>query len=413
MTLGLALAGCGGMGLRHVYGLKELRDAGRATFRLIAVCDPVVDRAEHVAAAAEELLGRRPGVWMDFERMLAVPGLDAVDLVTDPATHHGLASLAFQAGKHVLVEKPLGVTVRAARAIVEANEGSGKTLAVAENYRRDPVNRMAKAVLDSGVLGDPLMVIQTCIFGGDRIASSVPWKHRKLEGGIPLEIGVHYADLLLQHVGDVDEVVAYAKIWEPTRRPRETPPRFYRHRAATETAAITATSEDSVFGLLRFRNGALGQLSLSAAGHGTAWRERNVLCRRGRLAVPAERTGRPITVTIEGEAPRTGDAALDLVPAYELDDLTSRLFHPRCTGYSMPSGLLNSKLVAIELDDFSEAIENGRPPEVDGMDGLKATALAYAFCESAYSGRPVSVRAVENGDVSAYQAEIDENLGLV
>jgi predicted dehydrogenase len=395
----------------HIYGLAELAAAGREPFHLAATCDVHIDRAEHVADVAEQLLGTRPRGYSHVAAMLeAEPNLDAIDIVTDPASHHVVACLALEAGKHVLIEKPLGVTVRAGRLINETARKAGRVLAVAENFRRDPLNRLAKAVLEAGAIGEPFMVIQTSILGEDLAGTA--WKHDKLGGGFPLEVGVHYADLLLHHFGDIEEVFAYTRIFEPTRvRPAKLWT-LYEHLEASAPETISTTSQDTVFGVFRFVNGALGQYSLSEAGHVAPCRERRVFGSRGSLHAPSERTGLPISVSLDSGANLTGQDVLSLVPGYELDEITTHLFGERCVAYSLPGRTVNAKLLAIEFDDFAQAVLHGRPPEVDGDQGLKATALAYSFCEAAHLRNPVLVRDVEAGQVDAYQAEINMSLGL-
>jgi predicted dehydrogenase len=85
--------------------------------------------------------------------------------VTEPSIHHLIAVPALAAGMHVLCEKPLGVTVRACREMVDAAAASGAILATAENYRRDAPNRLARAVLDSGMLGDIHLMLETTSAG--------------------------------------------------------------------------------------------------------------------------------------------------------------------------------------------------------------------------------------------------------
>jgi len=399
------------MGLMHIYGLEELAGAGRERFRLTALCDRHVQRADHVAGVAEQVLGTRPRTYGSVAELLeAEPGLDALDIVTEPAPHHVVALAALSAGKHVIIEKPLGVTVKASRSIVDAAREAGRTLAVAENFRRDPINRMAKSVLEAGAIGEPNLVIQTCMHGEDK--SGTAWKHEKLGGGFPLEVGVHYADLLLHHFGEVEEVFAYTRIFEPARARSAELWGLYEHLEASLPDEVSKTSEDTVLGVCRFASGAFGQWALSDAGSMASWRERRVFGSRGSLQVPSERTGLPLSVSLRTGATLTGQEALDLVPGYELDELTTRLFGARCAAYSLPGRTVNAKLLAIEFEDFARAILEDRPPEVDGEQGLGAVALAYAFCESAWLRAPVSVREVAAGRIGAYQAEIDASLGI-
>lgn len=410
-TVELAIVGCGGMGLMHIYGLEELAAAGRDRFRLTALCDRHIQRAEHVAGVAEQVLGVRPRTYGSVGELIeAEPGLDALDIVTEPASHHVVALLAFSAGKHVLIEKPLGVTVKASQSILDAAREAGRALSVAENFRRDPINRLAKAVLDAGAIGEPHVVIQTCVHGEDK--SGLAWKHEKPGGGFPLEVGVHYADLLLHHFGDVEEVFAYAGIFEPTRARSEKLWGLYKHMETSLPDEVTKTSEDLVLGVCRFARGALGQWSLSDTGTRSSWRERRVFGSRGSLHVPSERTGLPISVSLRSGGTVTGREVLELVPGYEQDELTTRLFGSRCAGYSLPGRTVNAKLLAIEFEDFARAVLEDRRPEVDGEQGLAAVALAYSFCESAHLRGPVSVREVAAGRIGAYQEEINASLAL-
>ena len=87
--LRLALVGCGGMGTRHLHGLKQLADSPFDAVELSAVCDISAENAEMAAAEAEKLLGTRPKVCTNMEAMVQqVPDLEAVDVVTDPSVHH-------------------------------------------------------------------------------------------------------------------------------------------------------------------------------------------------------------------------------------------------------------------------------------------------------------------------------------
>ena len=150
----LAIVGCGGMGHRHLRGLAELHRADLSRFDLIAACDPVVDNAQSLADEAEAHFGKRPVVVTSLSELADV-GIDAVDITTTPPYHHLLAVEAIQNGWHVMVEKPAGLTVRACNQIRLAAEGSGCVISVAENYRRDPITRLAKALLEAGAIGQP------------------------------------------------------------------------------------------------------------------------------------------------------------------------------------------------------------------------------------------------------------------
>ena len=150
----IALVGCGGMGTRHLYGLAELTKTPFANVELAAVCDIRRENAELAAGEAEKLLGARPRVFTDLERMAReVPDLHAVDVVVDPSDHHTVACRALDLGLHVMVEKPLAITVRGCHRIIEAARRNDRILSVAENFRRDPSARLVRHLLDRGAIG--------------------------------------------------------------------------------------------------------------------------------------------------------------------------------------------------------------------------------------------------------------------
>lgn len=141
----LAVVGCGGMGQRHILGYKKLADSGISNIDVVAVCDVRPENAEIGAREVERLFGKRPIVYTDLDRLLSNSEILAVDVVTDPSVHHLVATPALLAGKHALVEKPLGITIRACQTMIAAAKQSGAVLATAENLRRDPPNRLAEA----------------------------------------------------------------------------------------------------------------------------------------------------------------------------------------------------------------------------------------------------------------------------
>ena len=119
----LAIVGCGGMGTRHLYGLRELTRSPFCNVELVALCDIKRENAELAASEAERLLGVQPEIFTDLEVMAhQVSDLAAVDIVTDPSVHHRVACEAMDLGLHVMVEKPMAITVKACRKMIEASQ---------------------------------------------------------------------------------------------------------------------------------------------------------------------------------------------------------------------------------------------------------------------------------------------------
>ncbi|MGI9255104.1 MAG: Gfo/Idh/MocA family protein [Thermomicrobiales bacterium] len=379
--LRLAIAGCGVMGRRHVKGLARLREVGMLPFELVAAIDPIPASAAALADLAEDLLGARPREVPDLAAALAAGPLDALDLTTAPALHPPVAEEAFAAGLHVMVEKPIALTVRGGLAIEQAAIRAGRVLSVAENYRRDPINRLAKALIDAGAIGRPYLAQQASSGWGEKVIIT-PWRHRRQSGGIAVDMGVHYGDILEYLLGPVVTVGGMGAIVDETR-------------VGPDGAVHPADAQDLTVGMARFASGALASWMLDMAGRGGDTFVRAIHGTGGTLAIPNDRTGQPLRlVQWNGghPAPLTPEEQLALVPEFTLDPATAALFGgTRLASYDLPWADTDANLLAIEYDDFARAIVTGASPEVDGRQGLRALAISYALLESGLSGRFVQI----------------------
>jgi len=412
----LAIVGCGGMGRRHLAGLAELARSDHNNVDLVAVCDLNERNAEDMADEAHQLLGRRPAAFDDVARMVReTEGLEAADCTTDTASHHRVAAELLDLGLHTLCEKPLALTVRGCDRVIGAAERSGKTLSVAENYRRDPINRLVRALLDDGAIGERQFIMETGVRGRDTLFIT-PWRHQKLSGQLTLDAGVHSADILQYFFGDAASAFGQTRLYEKTRVRRETagPGGFYEKWAADLPPTVEATGEDALFGLITFTNGALGQWVDHYAGHGEAFHHRMIFGTRGSIAAPADRTGRPVRLTLDDGTQLADQRLLEHTPSYRLDPVAASLFGgERPWTYDFPFAETDRKLVALEQHELAACVRAGTWPEVDGAVGRRDVALVYALFESQLAGRPVTIAEVEAGTVDAYQREIDAHLGLV
>ena len=415
----LAIVGCGGMGHRHLYGLAELYRTGRRRFDLVGACDPVRENAESLADQAAAHLKSRPAVAGSLEELAAV-GVQAVDVATPPRRHHTVAGETLGRGWHTMVEKPMGLTVRACHRIRRAAEGASAILSVAENYRRDPMNRLAKALLSAGVIGQPRSLIHQAVGGGDRMLISV-WRHQKDQSGVLLDVGVHYADMMEYLLGEIETVYAKTRLYERIRKnpaagggaAGSNPAGVYGRWQREMPAAFEATAEDAAYATLVFKNGVVGQYIEDHAGHGQGVWTRQIHGCRGSLTLPGDRSGRAISAHIEGEGAIEGEGVLDLVPDFRLDAVTAGLFGGDRVGhYAFPFEETDRKLIAIEYADFAAAIFGESPVEVDAEQGTRSVAVSYAMLESGETGLPVAVDDVLAERVDVYQREINEGLGI-
>lgn len=419
--LRLAIVGCGGMGHRHLYGLAELQRAGLSRFELVGACDLQQENAHSLAEEAENDFGRRPVVVDCLEALAEVGGVQAVDICTDPRHHHTLTVEAMHRGWDVMVEKPMGLTARACNLMRQAAMETGRTLSVSENYRRDPINRLAKALLNHGVIGAPRFLIHNTIGGGDRMLISV-WRHQKNFSGILLDVGVHFADVMEYFLGEAVVVYAQTRLHEKTRKnpvagkdvaEKTSPAGVYERWQKQMPAEFEATAEDAAYATLLFKSGAVAQYIEDHAGHGRGVWQRTIYGSTGSLDLPGDRSGGRIRLTLDGQETIDDRRLLDLVPDFHLDDVTATLFGgDRLYEYKLPFPEIDRKIIAIEYHDFADAVLTERPPEVGADQGARSVALSYAMLESDVINRAVTVEEILEDRANVYQHEINVSLGL-
>ena len=245
---------------------------------------------------------------------------------------------------------------------------------MAENYRRDPVNRLAKALLDAGVIGDPRFMIHHSSGGGDQMMISV-WRHQKDQSGVLLDVGVHFADILEYFLGEIDTVYAQTRLHEPTRynpvalgaEPTSNPSGVYGEAQKAMPAEFQATAEDAVYATLTCKNGAVIQMIEDHADHGRSLWDRQIHGSRGSMDMPNDRSGGSLTLTLDRSQVVEGADVLDLAPAdFALDEATATLFGgERLWRYDFPFEQTDRKLIAVEYADFALGILGERPVEVD------------------------------------------------
>jgi predicted dehydrogenase len=396
------------MGRRHLRAYAALADLGSEAFDVAAVCDPRPGAADEAADLAERSLGTRPRVFASHEELITSGLVQAVDVVTDPSAHHLIAGPALESGVHVTCEKPLGITVRACREIIDSAK-PGTVLATAENYRRDGPNRLARQVLDSGLLGHIHAMIQMQVGGSDQVLIS-PWRHILESGSMALDMGVHYLDIFDYLLGDLKTAYGSSFIAEPVRRSAP-------GAAAAagieylEPGVFRATGDDSLAALYETKSGVLIQLTYIPSGPGLTFQQRTIHGRNGSMSIPPDRTGGPVTVQL-GSTQLSGAALREAVGGFGLDGIAAAFFGTEGTAYARPFEYADTALIGIELDDFARSVRSGEPPEVDGDAGLAAVAGVWAVAESRHLERAVAIADVASGALRAAQAPVDAHLGL-
>jgi predicted dehydrogenase len=415
--LRLGIIGCGRILPAHLDGLRRLRERGAtdvvvsalcarriedaAAFRkrgegpaprppVLAASDPLATPHLYVSDFQPEPL---PELYDDYRALIAADAADAYLVTTSLETHHDIAVRALERGRHVLMEKPLAVTVRAARRMVDAAAAGGAVLATAENARYLLETRAAHWAVASGLLGTPQMVLGGGIGAGvwspNYVIAETPWRHekRRAGGGPVIDLGVHRFDVLRYVCGPIATVSGQVRTFEPER--------ILRDLTGAERGRFPVDVEDTAFAQLTFAAGGVGQYVFSWGGHGQSFSLPG-----GRLIWGSRGSLQGRTLALDGAAPQ------DVVERFTADapDAVARLF---------PHGLADDPYgMALEQLDFFRAIAAGGETEVSGTEGLYDLATAYAVIESSVAGRPLTVDEVADGSVSTYQDEIDAHYEL-
>lgn len=242
-SINVGVIGTGSISAMHLQSYQK-----HANANLLAVCDLNEERAR---LAAEKYGATK--VFTDYRELLADPEIDAVSICTWNNTHAEISIAALNAGKHVLVEKPLCRTVEEALRVQEAVKSSGKLLQVGFVRRYDPNAQMLREFADKGEFGEIYFAKASSI---RRLGNPGGWfSDIERSGGGPLiDIGVHVIDLCWYMMGRPKPVAVSANTYRKLgNRSNVRNLSFYK---AADYDAEKNTVEDMANAMIRFENGA-------------------------------------------------------------------------------------------------------------------------------------------------------------
>jgi UDP-N-acetyl-2-amino-2-deoxyglucuronate dehydrogenase len=350
VTRGFGIVGTGVIAAIHADAIALLAKTGLSktalpNARLVAVTDVAADAAAAFAAAhgcpAEPDLGA----------LLARPDVEVVCVCVPSGLHAAIAVQAAKAGKHLVVEKPIDVSLEAADRLIDAAGVAGVALTVISQHRFDPGLIELKRLIDEQALGRLVLgEASTKWYRAQAYYDSAAWRGTyAMDGGSLMNQGVHYVDLLRWCMGPPAEVTAMCS-----------------------TQAHQIEVEDTSLAVVRFASGAVGTiLSSTAAFPGFPQR--------------LEITGTGGTVTVEdGRIVRRALAADPdpAAPASGADPDRSAAADPAAVDVASH---------AAQLADLLDAVDTGREPAVSGQDGRDALEIILAVYESSRAGRPVTL----------------------
>jgi predicted dehydrogenase len=383
------------MGLRHLAGFAALHHANSPA-RLVAICDHDEARRQVASSRYFELTGQTVRQAADLEGVLDCDDVDAVDLVLPTLVHASAAVAAMEAGRHVLVEKPMALTMRGARRMQAVAESTDRVLAVAENFRRIPGNR-AFGALHAELIGTPHFTASQLVLPASALhpqGGGAWYRDRRMSGSlIALEMGVHELDLLRYWFGEIETVTGSVRVLEAD--------------AFTESGQrLSATSEDTMFVRVDFTSGVVAQITATMAGHGSAIGTRLAVGCKGNVTSTSWENWQGGTLSDDAGTVTRYDEVVENWYHDLSEDRRAQLFPPGTIDERHLQVDVTDAVrygVAHEIDDFARSILDNRRPETDGDVSALVLGSAIAIVESAWSNSTVAVDDVVNGRVTAWQ----------
>jgi predicted dehydrogenase len=345
---GFGIIGCGMIAEFHTRAINEIENA-----RVVAAWSRNPANGDKIAQLAREGCA----IFDDLDALLQQPGLDVVCICTPSGAHMEPAVRAAAAGKHVVVEKPLEITLPRCDAIIEACQSACVRLCTIFPSRFTPANIRLKEAIALGRFGR-LTLGDTHVkwWRTQQYYDSGGWRGTwQLDGGGALmNQAIHNVDLLYWLMGDVASIMAIAAT-------------LAHERIEVEDTAVAA---------LRFQNGALGLIEGATSAYPGLLKRIEIHGDRGSARVEQD----DITLwEFQEKVPSDNEiyAALAGRTGFK-------------AGASDPRGITHTGH-RDQLNDFLEAIDGGRDPVVDGREGRKSVEIIRAIYRSAGAGQVVTL----------------------
>ncbi|GAA4393172.1 Gfo/Idh/MocA family protein [Tsukamurella soli] len=375
-TLRVAIVGFGWMGRVHAQAYSRVRHHfpdGPAHPELVAIADDVPGRAE----AAARQFGVSAAV-TDWRAVVADPSIDAVSVTAPNFLHREIGCAVLDSGKHLWIEKPVGLNASDAQAVADAAAANGRQTAVGFNYRNAPAVQEARELIASGGIGS--VTHARFRFFSDYAAhpdGALTWRYQRARGGNGVlgDLGSHGADLAWYLLGDVDSLAADTAVFIPQRP--EPSGATSGHQLASGGRLGPVENEDYVSAQLRLRSGGRCVLEASrvAVGeqnsygfevHGTRGLVRWDYRRMGELELAQGERYQDEPVSAVHVGPGSGDYAAFQPGAanpMSYDDLkvieAQRFLRSIATGVPEGATVTDAVRSARTLDAMTASIEKG------------------------------------------------------
>ncbi|WP_022706073.1 Gfo/Idh/MocA family protein [Paracoccus zeaxanthinifaciens] len=362
--IGIGILGGGYMGKAHSVAMAAVGAVFATTLRprLEMICASRPESAERYRR--EYGFARATADWRE---LVNDPRVEAIVIATPQDTHRQIAEAAFALGKPVFCEKPLGAGLEDSCAMVAAAEASGQANMVGFNYIRTPASQYARKLIADGVIGQVTMFRgeHTEDFYADPQAPAT-WRTTGMANGTMGDLAPHMINGALALLGPISSVMAEIETVHPTRPGGE------------------VTNDDHAQMMVRFDNGAMGQMYFSriATGRKMGYAY-EISGTKGAIRFDQEDQNAIWLYRMEGDEAMRGFTKILTGPAHPD-------YQPFCLGPGHGTGYQDQ--IIIEARDFLKAIETGHPVWPTFRDGLEVTRVVQAALRSASDRRWIDIQ---------------------
>jgi UDP-N-acetyl-2-amino-2-deoxyglucuronate dehydrogenase len=350
---GFGIVGTGVIAQTHAEAIAAIPAAA-----LVAVTDVVPERAR--AFARKHGCTAEP----DLDALLARPDVEVVSVCVPSGLHAAVGVQVAAAGKHLVVEKPIDVSLAAADRLIGAARAAGVVMTVISQHRFDPGLVELRRLLDQGALGRLVLgEASTKWYRSQGYYDSAAWRGSwALDGGALMNQGIHYVDLLRWSMGPLAEVTGVCM---------------------TQTHQVEV--EDVALAVLKFSSGAVGTIVASTAVFPGFAQRLEISGTDGTVVIE---DGQIVHRAFIGERPEPGDRGSRVGISAAV---------PGAASAAASASALGSSSHAAQIADLLAAIDQRREPSVTGQNGREALEVVCAVYESASEGRAFVLPAAAAG----------------
>jgi UDP-N-acetyl-2-amino-2-deoxyglucuronate dehydrogenase len=348
--LRFGIVGYGVIGELHARAIRSL-----PTAQLVAVADTVPEKIQKLAQEYPI------ASYANAQEMYAQEQLDIVNICTPSGMHGEHAIEAMRAGCHVIVEKPMEITLAAIEKMLQVQQETGRKLAVISQHRFDSATQQVRKLVDEQAFGR--LVLGNAIipwWRSQKYYDSGAWRGTwELDGGgVLMNQSIHSIDLLQWLMGRVKSIYAY-----------------------TDTLVHSMETEDVAVAVLRFANGAVGTVAATTGAYPGVGTRIEIYGDKGSAVIDSDKLGYLHLARDDSEEVGPYGGGKKQAPTAS---------NPGATGAADPAAI-GTDTHALQIADMMRAVRENGTPLLDGNEARHPVEIILGIYESARTGKEVTL----------------------